>query len=560
MTPLRPAAGVSGLLDAPVGPVPADASPGLRALATRAGQHPVVFAALTAVTLEALYLLVRPQAPDLVAQLARAAASSRGADLWWAGWYGGVNIPTYSLLSGAIMARAGVLTFGVLATALVCVLGADLLRGTARPRLGAVAVSIAACANLASGRLTFAAGMVPALAALVLLRRGRPRAAAAAGALSGLLSPLATVVTLVALASMFLSGHPRRPLVLVGVACALPVGALSLLFSQPSTMPFPPMALVGILVACLAVALLPVPPSVRVVAGVTGVLALVAWAVPSPLGVNVARLPMLLAAPIVLATVRVDSPLVRFAVAGLVAWPVSNLGMELAIGAGPSTGAAYYAPLLRELPRTGSAVQRLELVDTRTHGGALHLSGRVPLARGWERQADVAKNPLFYDDTLTAASYRSWLQARAVGWVALSSAEPDYGAADEAALIGTGRLPYLRQVWSNPDWRLFRVTLPAPAATGGLTVTALQETAVQLHTDGPADGVVRLAFSQLLGVHLAGDPMVRGCTRPGPDGDLEVSVPSAGDWTIEPDVTQLFSSCREDGPGASRRAAGGARR
>ncbi|MCW2606307.1 MAG: hypothetical protein JWO60_1000, partial [Frankiales bacterium] len=158
-SPLRPVADASGLLDPLVGSL---ASPGggrLKDAAGRVAQHPVALAALTAVTLEALYLLVRPQAPDLVAQLARAAAASRGADLWWAGWYGGVNIPTYSLLSGALMARAGVVTFGVLATALVCLLGADLLRGTARPRLGAVAVSVAACANLASGRVTFAAGM-----------------------------------------------------------------------------------------------------------------------------------------------------------------------------------------------------------------------------------------------------------------------------------------------------------------------------------------------------------------------------------------------------------------
>ena len=33
------------------------------------------------------------------------------------------------------------------------------------------------------------------------------------------------------------------------------------------------------------------------------------------------------------------------------------------------------------------------------------------LARGWNRQADAERNPIFYDDEtpLTAASYRAWL-------------------------------------------------------------------------------------------------------------------------------------------------------
>ncbi len=514
----------------------------LRAGVRRWAVDPRVLAAVTATALEALYLVFRPQSPDLAAQLARAAAASRGAGLWWAGWYGGVNTPPYSLLSGALMAKAGVLTLGVLSTAAVCVLGADLLRGTARPRIGAIALSAVACGNLAQGRLTFAAGMAPALASLVLLRRGRTGSAVALAAVSGLISPLAAFTQLTALAVMFLVGQPRRPIVIVGVASALPVGVVSLLFGQPSLMPFNPWACFGVLIACSAVVLLPVPGTVRVAAVVMGLIAVVAWAVPSPIGVNAIRVPLMVLAPLVLATVHRDGPMVRFAAAGLMVWPVMNLVMELHIGADPSSGAAYYAPLLRQLPAAGTAVQRLELVDTKTHGGAFHVSGQVPLARGWERQVDVAQNGLFYEGELTAEEYRAWLRDRAVGWVALPTAEPDFGSRREADLVRAG-LPYLTATWHNADWTLYRVTVDAPAATGGITVTALQDTAVQLSAQGPASGVVKLAWSRLLTVRSTSDPLLRGCVVPGPDGDVRVSVPSAGRWTITADVGELLDPC-----------------
>lgn len=525
---------VPALVAAPVPPGAWDAR--------RWARDPRVLAGLTALALEALYLVFQPQSPDLAAQLARAAAASRGAGLWWAGWYGGVNTPPYSLLSGALMAHYGVLTLGVLSTAVVCVLGADLMRGTVRPRIGAVAISAVACANLAQGRLTFAAGMAPALASLVLLRRGRPRTAAACAAVSGLISPLAAFTALTALAVMFLVGQPRRPLVLIGVAAALPVGVVSLLFGQPSTMPFNAFACLGVVIASVAVTVLPVPTIVRVTGAVAGVVAVLAWAVPSPIGVNAIRVPLLVFAPLVLATVRRDGPFVRFAMVGLMVWPVLNLVMELHIGADSSSQAAYYAPLLRQLPEAGTAVQRLELVDTRTHGGAFHLSGRVPLARGWERQVDVAQNGLFYEGELTAQEYRDWLRARAVGWVALPSAEPDYGARREADLVRAG-LPYLTPQWHNADWTLYRVTVDAPAATGGVEVTALQDAAVQLRSDAAATGVVKLAYSRLLTVRNTDDPLVRGCVARGPDGNVLVTVPSAGRWTITADVGQLLNDC-----------------
>ena len=83
------------------------------------------------------------------------------------------------------------------------------------------------------------------------------------------------------------------------------------------------------------------------------------------------------------------------------------------------------------------------------------------MARGWERQADRANNPLFYaPGRIDAASYRAWLSELAVGWVAVPEAELDYASVSEAELVSTG-LPYLQEIWSNADWTLYRV-LNAP--------------------------------------------------------------------------------------------------
>ena len=50
--------------------------------------------------------------------------------------------------------------------------------------------------------------------------------------------------------------------------------------------------------------------------------------------------------------------------------------------------------------------------------------------------------------------------------MAVSDAKPDYLSTDEEALI-RGGLPYLRQVWSNQDWRLYRIQ-----GSSGLVSTA----------------------------------------------------------------------------------------
>ncbi len=56
----------------------------------------------------ALYLILVPQVPDFAAQATRAAIFDRlGSVTWWPGWYGGMELPTYSVLAPGIMATIG---------------------------------------------------------------------------------------------------------------------------------------------------------------------------------------------------------------------------------------------------------------------------------------------------------------------------------------------------------------------------------------------------------------------------------------------------------------------
>jgi len=99
---------------------------------------------------------------------------------------------------------------------------------------------------------------------------------------------------------------------------------------------------------------------------------------------------------------------------------------------------------------------RIEIPPTRNRYEANYVAPHFPLARGWLRQSESDDFDLFTNDNLTPASYLAWLQERGVSYVAVADADPDYLAENEDDLI-RGGLPYLRPVWSNENWSLYRV-------------------------------------------------------------------------------------------------------
>jgi hypothetical protein len=71
------------------------------------------------------------------------------------------------------------------------------------------------------------------------------------------------------------------------------------------------------------------------------------------------------------------------------------------------------------------------------------------------------RNPIFYDGTLNADTYRKWLDDNAISYVAISHGPYDWAASREATFV-RGGLPYLQAVWSDQTWTLYAVTNPRP--------------------------------------------------------------------------------------------------
>src|SRR5262249_10484079 len=136
---------------------------------------PAGWAAVVGGVLAAVYLAWRPLAPDLAAQIARAnVVRSAGNVSWWTGWFGGLSLPTYSLLTPSSMAIFGVRATGVAAAVVGGVITARLVANSRRPRAGAIAFSVAEMANLLDGRVTFAVGVTLGAASLLAMQYRRP--------------------------------------------------------------------------------------------------------------------------------------------------------------------------------------------------------------------------------------------------------------------------------------------------------------------------------------------------------------------------------------------------
>jgi hypothetical protein len=492
----------------------------------------------------AAYLVAVPQAPDLAAQIARAdiVRTLGPIVVWWPGWFAGLHLPTYSELSPLLMAHLGAPATGALATVSSVVCALPLLRGAARPRLAATAFTGMVLLNLLDGRITFLVGVAFATASLAALRGGHRLLAVVLGALTCLSSPLAALfLGIGALAVAPAHRVHRRTAIALALVLAAGAGSLGLLFPGTGVMPAPANQILPAVAATIAVAVVCPQPAIRWASLLLAAATLTTLVVPSAVGQNITRMTWLLAAPVLVGYGRGAKPLLAVLALGASAWSIVDVSLQVSYARDPSAQQAFYTPLLVQLQAQRAAAaapgQRVEVVDPRSHGSARYVAPLVPLARGWDRQADQVDNPLFYErGALTAASYRSWLDELAVGWVALPSGALDYASAAEARLVRSG-LPYLQPVWHSADWELYAVRDAQPLAAGA-TVTGVTADQVTLRTDGPA--TVRLAWrwSPYLAVATPDAPDDRppaGCTRP--DGAFtDVVVPAAGVYTVAADL------------------------
>ncbi|MDE3132648.1 MAG: hypothetical protein KGL15_01135 [Acidobacteriota bacterium] len=458
---------------------------------------------LIAAVLAIAYLIVAPTGADLPAQLLRARLfGAEGFGLWNNWWYAGQNVAAYSVLFPPLAWLLTPQLVGALASvgtaAAFEALTHDVYGDEAW--LGATWLGAATVTELLSGRLTFALGLCGAALTALLLERRRPRSAAVLACATALASPVAALFA--ALAGF----AGRRPSVVL--SSLLPVVALAVAFPQGGYQPFA----VGTLWPLLAVGLLVMLLRPGRVVGAVAALYLAgcgfAYVVATPVGSNASRLGELAAGPLV-ALLLV--PRRAWLLLALCAMPLTYLQVHDAITdlqhGSQASGQAFYRPLIGFL-RSRSGPWRVEVPFTQGHWESYRLAPVVPLARGWERQTDIADNPLFYDGRLTAARYRAWLHSLAVRYVAVADAPPDYSSRAELRLIRTG-LPFLHVAARLRHWTVYAVGDPTALASGAGRLVSIGPSSLAVAVAHP--GVVRLRVHWSPYWRLGG---VHGCVAP----------------------------------------------
>jgi hypothetical protein len=500
-------------------------------------RHPVLLATAVAAALHVLWaLFMAKDAGDMAAQYAWTdfirAHPWASYDL---SWYGGMHPASYSVLSPYIMAVLGVRTTAVVAGTLSTAVAAALLlrAGVKRPLLPVLWTVFALWCDVVSGRVTFALGVLFGLVATALLfpsepaGRGRLRrltAATTMGALATMCSPVAGLFVLVVAAALFLDKRRVDALVLAA-APPLVVGATSLLFPFYGVQPFAWYLAIIPLAVSVAITLV-VPRSWRSVhlgASVYAFGVLLTWAVPSPIGSNVERLALLFGGTVLLIVAMGSAWGTRRALAlwlafgGVAAWQVIEPVYDQVTTHAVAGSVEQAGPLISELRRVRADRGRVEVVPMSSHWEASGLAPYVNLARGWNRQADVERDPLFYDGTLSAGSYRDWLRRWSVDYVVLPSGRPDFAAVAEAKLVAAGQ-PWLHPVWHDADWRVYRVSGAEPLADPPAVVDEAGQAELTVTMPRPGSVLLRIPWSPVLGIE-------------GASGDRHGCVTADGDWS-----------------------------
>ena len=253
------------------------------------------------------------------------------------------------------------------------------------------------------------------------------------------------------------------------------------------------------------------------------------------MGGNVVRLGNLVAGPLVVLALATRPPGRRLLLV-LLAIPLLYLQWQGAVrdvsraSADPSVQRDFYTPLLAELnARTGGEPVRIEIPPTRDRWEAYYVSAEFPLARGWERQAETDELHLFRSG-LSPRSYRNWLLANGVSYVAIPDVPLDYLAHREELLINRD-LPYLEPIWSNGDWRLFAVRDATGLVDRPASISSIGADWFDLRVPHAANFELRIHFSPYWKVDRRGCLSARAGAVDGgrsePGGERSTSAPTS---------------------------------
>ncbi len=509
--------------------------------AGRLDQRAFALVASASLVAAGAFLIAPPMGVDLAAQVWHSEFFGRhGAAVLDFGWYGGTSPYGYSLLTPALMSFlgggiAGAKMLGALAAVAASVLLTLLLQrtGARRVLLAGLLGALGIFGNIVSGRVTFTAGLAFGLAALLALTWTRPwprRAGALAGAvLAAAASPVAGLFVGLAGVAVLLGRRRRWDGLLLAAGAGLSLFVTSVVFGADG-----PMNTIGsdTLRSCtvsLLVAILVPRPAVRVGALLSAAGVLAAALLTTPVGLNAGRL----SATFALATIAgyavlpsfVKPPAALAAVlAAVLLWQHPVAVNDLRHAGDPSASAAYFRPLLTELQRRRTA-GRVEVVPTADYWEAAYVPPVSPLARGWLRQADTARDPVFFAH-LTRASYQSWLLGDGVTLVALANTAPAPVGRQEALLV-RGRPPYLSRVWRGGAWTLYAVAGTPALVTGNATLVSSTDAGAVVDAAGPGQALVRVRWSRWLAVRGPA-----GCIEPAPGGWTTLLTRASGRYTL----------------------------
>jgi hypothetical protein len=474
-----------------------------------------------AATLALIAIVAGWRGSDLPAQLFRVELFRRDGFVFWdSQWFAGHSTLNYSVLSPVL----GAITGAVLLGALSGVLSALIFDRLVRHEFGiGVAVTFASfwfavstVTNLVVGRVTFALGVMFALGALLALQRRHLTIGLACALCCGLASPVAGLFLAIAAGAYGLSQRSARAASWLTAAMAMaPVLVIAMAFPSPGMQPYEWWALVCDLALCALFFAIATPrfPAIRNAAVVYAIVLVVTKLTENPLGGNVSRLNQYAAAPLLICLLwERRRVLLVLLLIPFIYWQwFPALDTIAFAGADPSTHTAYYQPLLGYLAANPSGFGRVEIPVTYRHWE----TAVVALARGWERQLDYAFDEQFYNGTLTPASYRTWLAANGVRYVALPDTRLDPSSKIEARIIERGE-SYLRPVWHSAHWKVFEFSGYHGLVDGPAQLVSLKSDGFTLHVTGPGTITVHIHDSPHWAI--AGG----GCTTTSPDGWTEL--------------------------------------
>jgi hypothetical protein len=513
-----------------------------------------------------VWFLWRPPSPDLAAAVYRVHLFTvDGFSLWDNNWYGGHYLPDYSLVLAPLATLLGLHWTGIAAATLSTLIFRRLVAEHFGPRtaIASALFALSASGDLFIGRIAFALGVTFGLASVLSIVSGRRAFSGLFSLLCAAASPVAAAfLVLVAVTDLSTNRRPARAAVLAAPALVLTL-ALAVLFPEGGYEPFAFTSLLAAAAASLALILmLPTrEPLLRRGAVLYLLALLLAYVVPSPMGSNAVRFGVLFVPATLAGCVEVKDIqrafarlsgwwqlarrgdparasrigrlpalwLMGLASASLLLWQIAG-PLEQSVGASlnPASQYSFYVPAIRYLQSHGDGrPMRIEVPFTSSHWDATILGERFDLARGWERQLDTRYDELFYTQRLTANAYHAWLLETGVRYVALSDAPMDFSSRQEAALI-RGGLPFLREVFTSANWRIYAVLGAQPLASGPGELTAMDDDGFTLQATHPGAFLVRVRYTPYWKITSG-----RGTVTESQGGWTEVSTELPGEVSID---------------------------